>query len=109
MCFSFIKNIHKWNWLFNFHFIYMSILPKCVPGAHTGQWWALDPLELELLMVVSHCVGDGNQAQGLAKAVCALNHWAISPVLKLVGVCLFVCFETGFLGITALAGLELDL
>lgn len=45
----------------------------CVPGAHTGQWWALDLLELELLMVVSHRVGAGSQAPVSARAARAIS------------------------------------
>jgi hypothetical protein len=38
----------------------MDGLPACMPGAHRDQKRALDPLELELQMVVSHQVDDGN-------------------------------------------------
>lgn len=39
----------------------MSILPACVPAVHRGQERVLDPLELELQMVVSQYVGAENQ------------------------------------------------
>lgn len=32
----------------------------CMPGACGGQERAMDPLELELQVVVSHCVRAGN-------------------------------------------------
>lgn len=45
--------------------MYMSVLPTHIavhqmPGACGGQTAALDPLELELLMVVSYHVGAKN-------------------------------------------------
>lgn len=40
--------------------MYMSVLPTHIAGACGGQTAALDPLELELLIVVSHHVGAKN-------------------------------------------------
>lgn len=52
--------------MFYFYFICKSILPECmhlyhyVPGAHREQERALNTMELEFQMVVSHCLGAGN-------------------------------------------------
>jgi hypothetical protein len=48
--------------------MYIDVLPTylcitCMPGAHGGQKWVLDPLELELQMVVSSHLGAVDQAQ----------------------------------------------
>lgn len=40
----------------------------CVPDAHGGQKRELDPLKLELWMVVSHYVGTENGTQVLCKS-----------------------------------------
>lgn len=37
-------------------YIYIYLCITCVPGALRGQKRVLDPLKLELRMVVSHCV-----------------------------------------------------
>lgn len=39
--------------------LWMFCLHVCVPGAYKGRKWALDPLELELEMVVGSYVGPG--------------------------------------------------
>lgn len=45
----------------------------------------MDPLELELCMVVSRCVGAGNQTLVLsARIASVLNHQAIAPALPAV-------------------------
>lgn len=44
-----------------------------MPGAQGGQKMMSDPLELELLMVVSCHVGAGNQTQVLCKSNNVLN------------------------------------
>lgn len=44
----------------------------------------LTPLELELNVVVSHCVGAGNKNPGPLRAGRTLNYHAISPALKCV-------------------------
>jgi hypothetical protein len=45
----------------------------CMPGAG-GQKRALEPLKLELEMVVSHSVGPGKRTQEVLWKIRALNH-----------------------------------
>ena len=48
--------------------MHMNVCPPvymCMPGACKGQKKALDPLKLELLMVMSH---NGNQTSGLCRS-----------------------------------------
>lgn len=52
---------------------YISLYPVCVSGAHTGQKRASDPLEPELEMVVSHCMGSGSQTRSFGRADSALT------------------------------------
>lgn len=52
--------------------MYMSVMPTNIavhqmPGACGGQITALNPLELELLTVVSHHVGTKNSTEVLSK------------------------------------------
>lgn len=49
-----------------FYLIYMGVLPACMaaPCVYCCSWSqmsALNPLKLELEMVVSHCLGVGNR------------------------------------------------
>lgn len=60
---------------------YVYMCTGCKPGDHGNQKKASDPLELELDVVVSCCVGAGNQVQVFRKSNSALHHWAISPAL----------------------------
>lgn len=54
-----------------------------VHGALGGQKRTLDPLELELEMVVIHHVGAGTWTlRSSTKVTSALNPWAIPPALK---------------------------
>lgn len=46
-------------------------LYMCMPDALRGQQRALNPAELELLMVVSHCMGAGNQTS--VRVLCKNN------------------------------------
>lgn len=52
--------------VFTFRFMHIRVLPACMyvhmckPGAHRSQDSGLDPLELELWMVVSYHVGAEN-------------------------------------------------
>lgn len=51
--------------MFSFYFMYRNVLPACISDVHTtyvhsdcgGQKRALDDLDLELQMVVSHLCG----------------------------------------------------
>lgn len=49
-------------------------------GAHTGQKWLLDPLELKLQTVVSYHM-DTKEPGSPEKAASVLNHVALSPAL----------------------------
>lgn len=51
-----------------------------MPGAYKDHRKELDPLGLELQMVVNHYRSAGNGTQVLCDA---LNHWTISPALFL--------------------------
>lgn len=62
-------------------FAYVYICTRCKPGDHGNQKKASDPLERELYVVVSCCVGAGNQVQVFRKSNSAFHHWAISPAL----------------------------
>lgn len=58
----------------------MGVLPMCVYmnqkcSAHTDQKRALEPLELELEMVVSHYVGAGNQTWVYSPSPCRDCVW----------------------------------
>lgn len=59
----------------------------CVPGAHREQERALNILELEFQMVVSHCLGAGNWARpslrGASVLTVELSPQLIFDVLKL--------------------------
>jgi hypothetical protein len=57
---------------------------SCVPSAHWDQKRSLDPLELELYVVVSHHVGARDQTLSSARAASALNFWAISAALTFI-------------------------
>lgn len=57
-----LSNVYEY-----FACIYVCICTMCVYCVHRGQEWALDTLELKLLMVVSYCVGSGNQIWTLCK------------------------------------------
>lgn len=46
-------------------FAYIDICSECVPNDRRSQKKASDPLELELYVVASCCVGPGNQTQVL--------------------------------------------
>ena len=74
-----------------------------VPGAHRGQKRALDHLELELQMAVSHHVG----ARTSARTASALKCWAkfLAPSFLWWLVCLFICWDK--VHFVALIGLEL--
>lgn len=64
--------MHKY--LFYIFILYMYV---CVPFAfslHRDQMRPLDPLELELTMVISHHVGSGKQTLAFVIATGALNH-----------------------------------
>ena len=54
-------------------FLPTCMYAMCVPGACRGQKKALDLLELELRMVVSHHVGAGNEILVFCKRGSALN------------------------------------
>lgn len=60
--------------------MYMSSLYICVPhgvqDAHKGQKMVLEPLELELRLIVNHLVGSGNNPSP-ARTTHALNHETI--------------------------------
>lgn len=45
-----------------------------IPGAHRLQKRELDPLDLELQIVVTHGVGTGSQLRSLARTTIALKH-----------------------------------
>lgn len=53
----------------------------CIPGAYEGQNRALDPLELELQMVVSRHVGNEIKSRSSRREASALNCCAVSPAL----------------------------
>lgn len=62
-------------------FVYMYGSALCTCSAHGDQERAVDLLRLVLLMVMSCCVGAGNQIWSSARATNAFNRWAIcSPV-----------------------------
>lgn len=64
-----------------FYFMHMSVLPMCasrMPGAPRAQKRLLDPLELELIMVVGHNVSAGKEG-GSSARTSHLNCWAIFP------------------------------
>jgi hypothetical protein len=46
-------------------FLHVCMCTICVPGALGSQKGEMDPLELELWMVVNHHVGAGNRTQVL--------------------------------------------
>lgn len=52
--------------------VYMSVT-SCASGAHGGQDGALDPMELELQVVVSHHVGAVFLPVSPARAAAAVN------------------------------------
>lgn len=79
-------------------YLCIYLCTTCMPTACTttgGQQRVLDPLELELQMVVSHCVGTGNQAQVLCKNKCSR---LLSPGLELLSLCLPGTVTPGFCG-----------
>ena len=56
---------HKTKQLLNYSYewvfcLYACLCPMCMSGAHGSQKWMLDPLELEVQMVMSLYVGAGN-------------------------------------------------
>lgn len=56
----------------------------CVHGTRGGQKRALDPLELELQMVIICHVGAGNQTRSSCPAANAPNCWAICPAPAMI-------------------------
>lgn len=67
--------------------MHMGILPTCmsaftmhVPGAHSCQKKALDPLDLELKMVMSRYIGPGIDPESPGRATYALKCGAIFPL-----------------------------
>lgn len=73
---------------------------SCKPVAPGGQKRILDPLELEILMVVSHHVDIGDQIQPPGRTANTLNYSAISPVpILLTSKATFLCwvFYTSFI------------
>lgn len=46
----------------------------CTPGIHRGQKRALDPLELEFYIFVSHEVKQGIEPESSGRATSVLNH-----------------------------------
>jgi hypothetical protein len=57
-------------WVFCLH---VCLCPTCMAGVCEGQKRALDPLKLELQMLVNHYVGAGNQTTSSARAASAVN------------------------------------
>lgn len=64
----------------------------CMPDILRSQKMVLDPLELELWVVVSHYVGTGNKTQVIHKSskVSALNHRALASAPDPWGFILFM-------------------
>lgn len=60
----------------------------CVPGAHREQERALNTLELEFQMVVSHCLGAGNWAWPSLRGASVLT---VEPSLQLIFDVLKLC------------------
>jgi len=72
----------------------ISVLPTCVshaPLMSSGHKRALDTLELELQMVVSHHVGAGNETQVLCKS--KLSEPSLQPqeVILFLLICTCMC------------------
>ena len=68
--------------------LYIYVCMICMPGTFTEQEQALDPLELQLEVVVSHHVGAWNRTwvlrlKGLKKlkATHDFNRWAVASSL----------------------------
>jgi hypothetical protein len=53
-----------------------------MPDTHNRQKKMVNPLELELQMVVSHHEGAGNETGFAGPVVSAINHWPISLVQR---------------------------
>lgn len=58
-------------WVFCLH---ICLCTRCIPCAHGGQKWALDPLQLQLHMVVRDHMGAGNWTPVLWE-----NSWCSYP------------------------------
>lgn len=63
-------------WLF---FLRIGQCTKGEPGVHGGQKRLLEPLALELQMIVSRYMGAGNWTQVSGRAAHVLSYWAIFP------------------------------
>lgn len=65
------------------HEIWMTCMSvQAMPTEAGGEH--LSPLELELLPVVNHQVGAGNQTRSSAKTVSSLKHWDTSPAPRVL-------------------------
>lgn len=62
----------------------------CVIGANRVHKRNLDPLGLEVQMALSHHVVLRRKLQSSARAVVVLNHLALSPVLSLEALNMFL-------------------
>lgn len=74
------------HFMLSFHFLYVRafylnicIYAMYVPGAHREQKRALNALELEFPVVVSHCLGARNWTKPSVRGTSAFSCWAISP------------------------------
>lgn len=63
-------------------FFSLDVCVLCVPSTSRGQRRTLDLIELELWIVVSHCVGTGNQDWILCKGIKCSQPLGHLPILK---------------------------
>ena len=69
-----IFNIYKFiHFVLCVFCLHVCICTTFLLGAHGGQKRVLDSLEIELWVVINHCVGAGNQTWVPARATRALN------------------------------------
>jgi hypothetical protein len=54
------KKMYLFSFCAYWYFAYMTVCVPCVLGAHGGQRWVLDPLEMKLQMMMGFLVSAGN-------------------------------------------------
>ena len=62
--------------------LFICVCTRCEPDTHRGQKKALDPLKLELGWLWATTWLQGIEPMCSSRAANTVNHWAISPVLR---------------------------
>lgn len=71
-------------------YVQVYMYAMCVPGACEGWESMLEPLELELQVATNHHVVLATKSRSFGRGAITFNHRAISPVLEITILLLFL-------------------